>query len=67
MGPFFADGDLWTANNIDALEQYFVQNPQPGKTSFMEKFRTQLDPAAPPPVRQLAAEMLWICCCFPAK
>src|SRR6266404_8062262 len=63
-GSVFTEGDLWTANNIDAFEQYFVQNPQPGKAAFMEKFRIQLDPEAPTPVRQLGAEMLWVLLLF---
>src|ERR1700722_1490789 len=65
-GSVFTDEPLWTADNIDLLDQYFIQNPLEGKESFIDKLRKQLQPALPP-VKQLAAEMLWILLLFPSK
>ena len=62
-GSVFTDAHLWSAENVDLLDRYFVQNPQPGSAGFSTKFRTQLEPA-PLGVRQLAAEMLWILLLF---
>jgi hypothetical protein len=65
-GSVFTDNPLWSARNMDLLDQFFIQNPLEGETSFIEKLRTQLDPA-PGEVKQLAAEMLWILLMFPSK
>jgi MoxR-like ATPase len=63
-GSVFTDAHLWSADNIDLLDQYFVQNPLSGKDPFREKLKRQLEPA-PPEARRLAAEMLWILLLFP--
>jgi AAA domain (dynein-related subfamily) len=63
-GSVFTSLHLWSAVNIDSLDQYFVQNPLSGKDPFREKLKRQLEPA-PPVVRQLAAEMMWILLLFP--
>jgi hypothetical protein len=47
-GSVFTDAHLWSAENIDLLDKYFVQNPQPGREPFKEKLRRQLEPAPPP-------------------
>jgi 5-methylcytosine-specific restriction enzyme B len=65
-GSVFTDAHLWSAENIDLLDRYFVQNPQPGKDPFKVKLRRQLEPA-PPQVRQLGAEMLWLLLQFPSN
>lgn len=63
-GSVFTNAHLWSADNTDLLDQYFVQNPLSGKDPFREKLKRQLE-HAPPAVRQLAAEMLWILLLFP--
>ena len=65
-GSVFTENPLWSTHNLDLLDQFFIQNPVEGKTSFLEKLRTQLEPA-PREVKQLAAEMLWILLLFPSK
>ena len=65
-GSVLTDAPLWSSENIALLDQYFVQNPQPGKAPFKEKLQRQLE-TAPPPVRQLAAEMLWLLFLFPSS
>lgn len=62
----FSEKNLWTANNINLLDQYFIQNPLEGKETFIEKLRKQLAPA-PPEVKQLAAEMVWLLLLFPSN
>jgi 5-methylcytosine-specific restriction enzyme B len=54
----FTEHALWTAENIDLLDKYFVQNPIEGKDTFVSKLRVQLGPALPEVKRQ-AAEMVW--------
>ena len=65
-GSVFSDVALWTANNINLLDQYFVQNPLEGKETFLAKLGKQLTPA-PTEVKQLAAEMVWILLLFPSN
>ena len=65
-GSVFTDAHLWSGENVDHLDVYFVQNPQSGKDPFRLKLRRQLEPA-PPTARQLAAEMLWLLFLFPTK
>ena len=57
-GSLFGENPLWSAKNLDLLDQYFIQNPLEGKSRFIDKFKQQLGPA-PSQVKQLAAEMLW--------
>ena len=54
-----SDKHLWTLENIEALEQYFVNNLDEGKGDFFTKLENQLAPTSPE-VKQLAAEMMWL-------
>ncbi len=58
-GSVFTDKRLWTLENLGYLDRYFVQSPDAGRDSFLDKLEKQLS-AAPPIARQLAAEMLWL-------
>ena len=62
----FSENALWTASNINLLDQYFIQNPLAGKETFIAKLGKQLKPAAPE-VKQLAAEMVWLLLLFPSN
>jgi len=57
-GSVFSDKRLWTSENFDQLDRYFVQNLDMGEGDFLEKLEAQLAPATPEG-KQLAAEMLW--------
>src|ERR1035437_9617101 len=65
-GSIFSESQLWTANNVDLVNKYFVQNPLEGKQTFLQKLQQQLTPADPA-VKQLAAEMLWALLLFPSN
>ena len=65
-GSVFGEGQLWTANNVDFVNKYFVQNPLEGKQTFLQKLKQQLTPAEPA-VKQLAAEMVWALLLFPSN
>jgi hypothetical protein len=49
---------LWTEPLLDELNQHFVQNPDEGNDSFIEKLERQLKGTSPAAC-QLMAEMLW--------
>lgn len=58
-GSILSDKRLWTPENVEYLDRFFVQNLDAGRGTFFEKLEEQLAPA-PPAAKQLAAEMLWI-------
>lgn len=58
-GSVFTDQSLWTAENINHLNQYFVENLDFGEGTFLGKLEKQLA-NSPPATSQLAAEMLWV-------
>ena len=58
-GSVFADEQLWTADRFRPLSTYFVEQPDEGSGSFVEKLVRQLEPA-PPETRRLAAEITWL-------
>lgn len=63
-GSVFTDRKLWTLENLDDLDRYYVQNTDPGEGTFLTKLEAQLAPT-PPGVKQLAAEMLWVLYLYP--
>ena len=65
-GSVFSETQLWTADNVDLVNKYFVQNPLEGKQTFLQKLKEQLTPAEPA-VKQLAAEMIWALLLFPSN
>ena len=55
-----------TSANFDALDEWFVRNPNAGDGSFYEKLETQMA-SAPPDARKLMAEVLWALFLFPSN
>ena len=62
-GSLFADGNLWTPENIAELKELFVGNPIVGDRTFYDKLSEQIDGASPQVV-QLASETLWLLLLF---
>lgn len=58
-GSLFADGALWTPENVAAVRHAFVENAQEGDEDFFEKLRIQVGQTGGQPA-QLMAEMLWL-------
>lgn len=58
-GSIFTDRRLWTLENFQRLDRYFVQNLDEGEGSFFSKLEAQLQ-AAPAEAKMLAAEMFWV-------
>ena len=55
----FAQEPVWTLPYIQDLKRYFIDQPDEGKDSFLDKLEKQLG-STEPEVKQLAAEMLWV-------
>jgi hypothetical protein len=62
----FTDKALWTVENLQSLDRYFVQNLDMGEGNYIQKLREQLRPTAPV-VKQLAAEMNWFMLLCPSN
>lgn len=58
QGSVFGAGQLWTVDNLKAIDQYFTQNLDTGTGKFLQKLEAQLAPC-PVAVKQLAAEIMW--------
>lgn len=58
-GSVLSPHRLWTSENIAELSKFFIDSPDEGDRSFLEKLKDQLAPASPR-TKQLAAEMLWV-------
>lgn len=65
-GSIFTDQALWTRAHLAELTAHFVEKPDTGDRTFIEKLNDQLAPASPG-ARQLAAEMLWALLLFPSN
>tara|TARA_R110002167_G_scaffold51814_3_gene149932 strand:- start:1784 stop:4405 length:2622 start_codon:yes stop_codon:yes gene_type:complete len=65
-GSILSVRQLWTVQNIAALDQHFVNNPLEGEGDFFSKLESQLEPTAKE-VKQLAAEMLWLMLLCPSN
>ncbi len=57
-GSVFSEERLWSRDNFQGLQTYFVERPDEQSDSFEEKLR-QLEPA-PPEMRRLWAEIIWV-------
>lgn len=55
----FTDRPLWTRPNLQELQRAYVENPDEGSGSFLEKLEHQLQ-AASPDAKCLWAEMTWV-------
>lgn len=58
-GSVLTEKALWTRENFEAIDQYYVMRPDEGDGRFLEKLQEQLAPTDAA-VKQLAAEMLWL-------
>src|SRR5690606_35076260 len=58
-GSVLTEKTIWTRENLEAIDQYYVMRPDEGEGRFIEKLQEQLAPTSPA-VKQLAAEMLWL-------
>ena len=58
-GSLFSEESLWTRENFDQLQIYFVENLDKGSGNFYEKLKLQLAPS-PPEAKHLWAEMTWV-------
>lgn len=58
-GSIFSEKLLWKLEHLEALDRYFIQQPDDSERSFFEKLADQLTPTLPE-VKQLAAELLWV-------
>lgn len=58
--------DLWTVGNLEMIRKRFVEAPDTGKRTFMEKFKDQIEPAGTE-VCRLAAELLLVYFLFPSN
>lgn len=62
----FSAAAVWSDENLDALNEHFVENPDNGDGSFMSKLQGQLV-SVPVGAKQLAAEMLWFMLLCPSN
>lgn len=62
-GSLFSQENLWTAENLHALQRVFVDNRLQGPDKFYIKLERQLRDAGPE-VQKLAAECLWLLLLF---
>ncbi len=58
-GSLFSNEMLWTKECFDELQRYFVENPDAGSGSFIEKLQVQLAPSSPE-AKHLFAEIMWV-------
>jgi len=58
-GSVFSDKRLWSAENFNALRQFFVERPDVGQGTFLGKLQEQLTPTSTGS-KQLAAEIMWL-------
>ena len=55
----FGQGQLWTEPHLREIDRYFVQQPDLGKGTFLEKLQQQLSPTSSG-AKRLVAEMMWV-------
>lgn len=65
-GSVLSAESLWTLENARELDRAFVQRPETGDDSFLNKLDRQLSDATPTSIR-LMAEMVWITLLFPSR
>lgn len=65
-GSVFTIRPLWTDVNLEAFQQFFVDNLDEGEGNFLEKLEGQLGPTDQE-VKQLAAEMMWLMLLSPSN
>jgi len=65
-GSMFFGRAIWTAQNVRALVHGFVDRPDTGKQSFVEKLQKQISDVSVD-AQHLMAEMLWALMLFPTN
>lgn len=63
-GSILTNKQLWTPENVEALNTYYVQNLDEGEGTFFGKLERQLE-ECPPAGVQLMAELFWLMFLFP--
>lgn len=65
-GAVFENGSLWTAENFQLLNDFFIGRLDEGEGTFYEKLSKQMD-GAPPQACKLMGELLWALFLFPSN
>lgn len=65
-GSVFDAGAIWSDENIEGMDRYYVQNLDEGDGNFITKFENQLEDASLE-VKKLAAEMMWFMLLCPSN
>lgn len=65
-GSVFDVGTIWSDDNIDGMNRFYVENLDEGEGNFITKFENQIE-SAPAEVKQLAAEMMWFMLLCPSN
>ena len=65
-GSVFTGKQLWTVELINEVKTAFVDHPDYGSTTFLQKLEGQMQRAGSD-ARQLCAEMLWVLLLFPTN
>lgn len=65
-GVFDSSEVLWSLDNLKALSDAFIDNPDTGRASFIDKLTSQLSSSSED-VQQLATEALWLLYLFVSK
>ena len=63
-GSVFSNEQLWTLDNFESLNRFYVEQLDEGEGRFEVKLKRQLDPA-PPAAKRLWAEMTWVYLIYP--
>lgn len=65
-GAVLSGNDLWTLEHLEELDREYVQKPDLGSGSFLEKLEEQLSGASPE-AKMLVAELFWLMYLFPTN
>jgi 5-methylcytosine-specific restriction protein B len=63
-GSLFSTHRVWASAGLAALQRSYIESPDEGDRTFIEKLADQLRDCEPV-AKQLAGEMLWVMCLFP--
>nr|WP_303705193.1 AAA family ATPase [Brevundimonas naejangsanensis] len=65
-GSIFSNEEIWTADHVREVVDYFVRRPDEGEGVFFEKLKAQMEPSSPS-AKRLMAELLWALSLFPSN
>lgn len=65
-GSVLSNAQLWTDQNLDELQKYYVDNLDEGEGNFMSKLKSQIQ-LARPEAKQLMAELTWFMLLSPSN